>query len=132
MTARPRGRTRGCGRAEADARLKKASAYLRYAELALEDGEYDPAAGNAVIAAIAAADSICCIELGERSADDDHQAARLLLARANKDAADALGRALGVKHKAHYDHVPVTRNAAIAAVRAARIIIEIARESTRR
>lgn len=132
MTPRKQGRTRACGRSEASARLKKAESYLRYAELALTDGEYDPAAGNAVVAAIAAADVICCVELGERSADDDHQAARRLVQRASRDAADALGRALGVKHKAHYDHQPATRNATTAAVRAARELVDLARGSLRR
>lgn len=122
-----RSRTRECGRPEAQARLVKAEAYLRYAQVALDDAEFDPAAGNAVIAGIAAADAICCVRLGQRSADDDHQAARAHLARVDRDAAAALGRLLGVKHRAHYDHLSVTSSAARSAVRAARTLIEHAR-----
>ena len=67
-----------------------AESCLRYAQAAFGDGEYDVAAGNAVIDGVAAADAICCVRLGERSADDDHQRARAHLARAYTAAA-ALG-----------------------------------------
>jgi len=119
-------KSRTCGRPEALARLAKAKRYLHWAEAALEEADHDVAAGNAVIAAIAAADAICCVRLGTRSADDDHQAAGALLARADKDAAKALGRVLAVKHRAHYDHVPVPESAAKAAVRGARSVLDAA------
>jgi hypothetical protein len=111
------------------ARLAKAKRYLHWAEAALEDEDHDVAAGNAVIAAIAAADAICCIRLGTRSADDDHQAASALVARADPDAGKALARVLSVKHRAHYDHVPVPASAAKAAVRGARSLVEVAEEA---
>jgi hypothetical protein len=107
--------------------LKQAESYLYYAELALDDKEYDPAAGNAVIAAIAAADALCCMKLGKRSADDDHQAALALVAKVDKSAAEALGKALGVKHRAHYDHLTATGSAAKATVRAASKLVTVAR-----
>ncbi|MHB8661983.1 MAG: hypothetical protein ACYDH6_04775 [Acidimicrobiales bacterium] len=62
MTRQP-----ACGPADARLRAKVARAYLDVAETAAEervDEARNVAAGNAVLAAIAAADAICCIRLG--------------------------------------------------------------------
>lgn len=55
-----------CSLADARARLTDAGSFLRAAEL-LDDP--DVVATNAVIAAIAASDAICCVALGARAAD---------------------------------------------------------------
>jgi hypothetical protein len=73
------------------------------------------AAGNAVLAAIAASDAICCRLLGERSRGQDHREAISLLetvrfgtgdqrtlARRAHQLAGALGDALDLKDQSHY------------------------------
>ena len=58
--ARPKGRTRDCDAADARARLQDARQFLEAAELLTEAGNGDLVATNAVYAAIAAADVLCC------------------------------------------------------------------------
>lgn len=62
----------------ARARLGKARDYLELAEVAFGAEKFDPAASNAVLAGIAAADVACCVRLGRRSSGDDHEAAARL------------------------------------------------------
>lgn len=80
------GRRKSCGPVEASARLAQAHAYLETARL-ISDEEDTPAsrdfnhvaAGNAVLAAIAASDAICCGLLGVRARGQDHREAIDLL-----------------------------------------------------
>jgi hypothetical protein len=83
-----RGRRRPCSAADARSRRDQAKAYLDTAKLVRsESGKPDDvnfdrvAAGNAVLAAIAAADAITCRLLGERSRGQDHRQAIDLLAQ---------------------------------------------------
>lgn len=81
MTPRPAGRRVECTPTDAKARLHDAVAFLEIADIAT-DADVD--ATNAIHAAIAAADAICCIALRERSADGHHAAGVRLLTRVDR------------------------------------------------
>lgn len=57
----------------------------------------------AILSAIAAADVLCCLALGERSNDGNHAAAIQLLGRVNPKLATSLRRALDHKQQAGYE-----------------------------
>ena len=82
--SRSKGRTRECGGHDARARLRDARQFMEAAELLADAGNGDVVATNAVHAAIAAADVLCCLALGRRSADGNHDAARRLTAAASE------------------------------------------------
>ena len=95
--------------ADARIRLKTARAYLEVAELVLGERERDEylnvAAGLAVLAGIAASDSICCARLRSRHRGDDHRGAADLLRTATPDGASLAKtflRLLDLKDEAHY------------------------------
>ena len=74
-------RRRTCTIDDARARYASAVAFMDVsARLVLEDFDQDVVVTNAVHAGIAASDSLCCLRLGERSADQDHASAARLLA----------------------------------------------------
>lgn len=120
MTAKVR--QRPCTTTDARTRLRHAEAFLNTAQLvATEEGkpaDYDyhhVAAGIAVLAAIAASDTICCRLLGERARGQDHRQAIGLLEQvrygdggpaAQQQRARELGRALAtaldIKDESHY------------------------------
>lgn len=116
-------RTRSCGRAEATARLAKARQFLDVADVALTAELYDAAASDAAMAGIAAADVICCVRLGSRSAAADHGEAAPLLRKADERVAVDLERLLGVKYRAQYDHRRVTSTEATQAVTRAKRLV---------
>lgn len=95
LVARPRSRTRDCDAADARARLHDARQFLEAAELLSEAGQGDVVATNAVRAAIAASDVLCCLALGRRSADGNHESAVVLLEQVDTDQANQLRRADG-------------------------------------
>lgn len=76
------GRRRPCTRADARTRAAQAWAYLETAKLVMSE-KVKPddlnfvhvAAGNAVLAAIAASDALCCAILGEQARGQDHREA---------------------------------------------------------
>lgn len=81
-------RERPGDRALAAARAAVAREYQQLAELvATEDRQFahNAAAGNAVLAAIAASDAICCLKLGRYHAGEDHRAATKLLEQVRPD-----------------------------------------------
>lgn len=105
MTAR----TVPAGRVEARARLSTAEAYLQVAQLVLSEpdrhGFANVAAGNAVLAGIAASDAICAARLRQIHRGDDHRAAARLLATATPDGkrlAATLTRLLDLKDTSQY------------------------------
>jgi len=122
------GRRRPCSAADARSRRDQAKAYLETAKLVrTESGKPDDvnfdhvAAGNAVLAAIAAADAITCRLLGERSRGQDHRQAIDLLAQVRFGAgsatdqtkrarglASALAVALDLKDESHYGTLMVS------------------------
>ena len=101
-------RTTKCGAKEARERLKIANAYLLAADLAISDDREEyagVAAGNAVLAGIAAADAMCCKGLGMCSRDQDHRQAAELLASSSAGGPThqkTLIRLLNLKDAAHY------------------------------
>jgi len=81
------------------------------ATLGESDEGRNVAAGNAVLAAIAAADALCCIRLGQHARGQAHQEATALLRTIRPDGpalARDLATVLGVKDAAHYGTVFVS------------------------
>lgn len=125
-------RTRSCDRQDATQRHDQAKAFAEVAELdpLSADGPTRSAAvSNAVLAGIAAADTICCRRLGRHSAADDHQQALALLEEAGdvgKAARGHLETLLSIKNKAQYEEVDPTVTEAKRAIRAMRSLLELA------
>lgn len=128
-------RTRPCDRQDASQRYDQARAFADLAGLDPEsdDGPTRSAAiSNAVLAGIAAADSICCRRLGRHAAGDDHQQAVALVEEAGdvgREARRHLETLLSIRHKAQYEDVDPTVSEARRAIRAMRSILELASEA---
>jgi hypothetical protein len=125
--------------AEARTRLRTARAYLEVAGLVLDECDRDEylnvSAGLAVLAGIAASDTICCARLRARHRGDDHRGAADLLRRASPDGADlavTLLRLLDLKDAAHYGVLVVAAGKARDALRWATRLVERAAEETER
>lgn len=136
MTSRGAGRTQPCSAADARTRVEQARLYLLVAETVLtaEPGaEATVATGNAVLAAIAAADAICCALGGSRAGGADHLGAADLLEAVTGDRrlAMILREVLSLKDQGHYglDHVGVSR--AKTATRKAAQLLAAAEERVR-
>jgi len=121
-----------CGPTEAARRARLARAYLDLAEQAMghdADESRNVAAGNAVLAAIAASDALTCLRLGRHSRGQGHPEATALLRTVRPDGA-ALARdfatAVGIKDAAHYGSVLVTTTALKSVLRAAVRLVEAA------
>ena len=132
-------RTAPCGAADAQSRLRTARAYLEVAGLVLSERERDEhlnvSAGLAVLAGIAASDSICCVRLRSRHRGDDHRGAADLLRRATPDGpelANTLLRLLDLKDEAHYGVLVVSARKARDAYRWATRLVERAAQETER
>jgi len=100
--------TRAISRSESERHLRKAQEYLQSARLASESGSVDACAGNAVLAAINAADAVAGILLGERW-QGPHEGAAQHVARAGDpgvSVARHLRRVIRWKSRAHYDATP--------------------------
>ena len=133
MSARPAGRTTACTPAQARTRREQARAFLDVADLVLLDpaGQHEAhvAAALAVLAAIAAADAICGLSLGQYSRGADHdQAVALLSTVANLDPSlpSKLRRVLAAKDNAHYSPRLVSPTDASTLVRQAQALVETA------
>jgi hypothetical protein len=132
-------RVAACTAADARTRLKTARAYLEVADLVLGEKERDEylnvAAGLAVLAGIAASDSICCARLRSRHRGDDHRGAADLLRTATPDGANlarVLLRLLDLKDEAHYGVMVVAARKASDAVRWARTLADRASQEVER
>jgi triphosphoribosyl-dephospho-CoA synthetase len=120
-------RRRTCTIGDARTRRASAVAFLDVAErLLLENFDHDVVVTNAVHAGIAASDSICCLRLGERSAEQDHASATNLLARVDKSLANELGRLLAIKTTAAYETRRMTQSDAKSSARRARKLVDAA------
>jgi hypothetical protein len=124
MTPRETGRRQPCTIADARARLHAAEAFLETAETATDP---DVKATNAIHAAIAAADAICCFALRQRSRDANHSAALDLLRTVDPQLAATLTRLLSRKHQAAYESRDVSARDAVACIRQATGLLEAAR-----
>lgn len=128
-------RTRPCDRHDAAQRHDQAKAFAALAELDPEaaDGPTRSAAvSNAVLAGIAAADSICCRRLGRHAAGDDHQQALGLVEEAGEVGRKArrhLETLLSIKHKAQYEEADPTVTEAKRAIRAMGSILDLAAQA---
>ena len=149
MTA-SRGRRRPCTPADARTRVAHARAYLETAKLVRsetnrpDDVNFNHvAAGNAVLAAIAASDALCCKLLGERSRGKDHREAVVNLeqvrfgagtastqARRARDLARALATALDLKDDSHYGALMIGGTELRRLIRAAEALVAAAEEVT--
>jgi len=130
------GRTQTCGIQEARTRLRQAEMYLEVARIALSEdpGPYATVAvGNAVLAGIAAADSICCATAGARYRGPDHRLAADHLAEVTSDRALAalLRDVVDRKDAGHYGLTDLRASQAKSAVRKAGKIVAAARELVR-
>ena len=114
-----------CGSEDARTRSRVARTYLNLADMASANREPEArnaAAGNAVLAAIAASDALCCRRLGRRSRERDHSVAATLLAKITPDGAKLardLASVLAVKDIAHYGTTFLTVAKLMAARRSA-------------
>lgn len=117
------GARRSCTPDQARARLVDARQFLEAAELL---DAADVVATNAIHAAIAAADVITCVALGERSSDGNHGAAVTLLGQVDPELSTTLKRALDRKTQAAYESVDISRTHAASCVRWARRLVEAA------
>lgn len=124
--------TRAGDHAEAVRRRRIAEKYLEVAELAAtEDGAANNVAvGIAVLAGIAAGDAICLEGIGERYAGQQHADAAELLARVDKALGEKLRDLVALKPGSHYgDSLLATRDRT-RALRAARTLVQAARQRT--
>ena len=137
MSPRARGRTNPCDREVARGRLRKAEQFRGAAETIREFAEDEADVGDAYVtlcvhAGIAAADAICCIELGEHAHGDNHNEAVALIGRVGDDEGRELARSLStllsLKTRAGYSHQSVNRDGRIRAGRAAARLLDAARQ----
>jgi hypothetical protein len=122
--SRATGRRTPCTVADARARLHDAESFLEAASAITNP---DVIATNAIHAAIAAADAICCVSLQERSADGNHTAAIDLLSKVDKSLGTALRRSLDQKNLAAYEARDISASEAKSCVRQATTLITAAR-----
>lgn len=106
MTRRT-GRTQNCTKQDARNRIAQAELHLQVADMILaeDDGAaLTVAAGNAVLAAIAASDAICCAAAGTRWREEAHAGAAKHLETVTDDSrlAGLLRDVVDDKDAAHY------------------------------
>lgn len=130
--------TRPCDGSIAAGRFDKAVQFMRAAEdvgdLADDQGEVRDAVVTLLVhAGIAAADVICCKQLGEYSmGSDNHSEAVNLLKKVRtpngSELASSLARLLRVKTKAGYAYRPASSEDHSRAMRAAEKLVQAARD----
>jgi hypothetical protein len=145
-----RARRRPCTADDALTRAAHARAYLETAKLIGSEADKPDdvnfnhvAAGNAVLAAIAASDALCCKFVGERSRGQDHRHAVGLLgqvrfgpgtdavqARRARDLSRALATALDLKDDSHYGTLMIGLAELRRLIRAAETLVSAATEVT--
>jgi hypothetical protein len=125
-----------CGPADAARKARLARAYLDLAEQAAgqdRDETRNAAAGNAVLAAIAASDALTCLRLGRHSRGQGHTEAAALIRTIQPDGprhAKDLATAVTVKDAAHYGSVFVTATTLKTTLRAATRLVDAAERAT--
>jgi hypothetical protein len=124
VNPRPTGQRTACTVADAKARLHDAEAFLAVTTMSEEP---DVIATNAIHAAIAAADAICCVALRVRPSDGNHAAAVQLLSTVDPRFGAALKRALDRKTQAAYETRDISVKDAESCVRQAAMLADEAR-----
>lgn len=120
--------TRSISRSECEQHLRKAQEYLRSARIACDARSADACAGNAILAAINAADAVAGILLGERW-QGPHEGAAQHVARAGEAGASVarqLRRVIRWKTRAHHDAMPMPAGESVNLLRAADRAVAIA------
>jgi hypothetical protein len=134
------GRTQNCTPNDALTRLRQAERYLEVAEAVLADETADETAeratvatGNAVLAAIAAADAICCAAAGSRYRGSDHRqaAAHLEQVTGDKKLASLLRDVVDLKDAGHYGLSNIGSSRAKSVLRKADQLVGAARDRVR-
>lgn len=123
MSAAPRDRSVPCSVTDARNRLVDARAFLEVAEVS---DNTDVIATNAIHAAIAAADALCCLSLGKRSSSPNHAHAVELIQPLDAALAGSLRRCLDLKTKAAYESRDLSAKDAATTVRHAVHLVEAA------
>jgi hypothetical protein len=129
-------RSQNCTRNDALTRLRHAERYLEVAEVVQGDETGDQATvatGNAVLAAIAAADAICCAAAGSRYRGSDHRQAADHLERitGDKRLAGLLRDVLDLKDAGHHGLSNVGSSRAKSVFRKADQLVAAARDRVR-
>jgi hypothetical protein len=131
----PRGSSRviSCTPAEARARREQAKGFIDVAEMVLSEPATQPhshvAAALAVLAAIAATDAICGLQLGRYSRSQNRDTAAALLDTVDLPdhaLATKLRRVLASKDNEHYSPRLISKTDARALVRQARALVDAA------
>lgn len=129
-------RTKACTDTIAAGRMRKAEQFADAAETIREFAGDEADIGDAYVtllihAGIAAADVICCSELGEHALGESHTEAVALLRRVRRDGtefANALSTLLALKTRAGYGHRPLAKDARTRSRRAADKLLRAARD----
>lgn len=134
--SRKTGKTENCTKADARTRLAQAELYAQVANMVLgeDDGaSLSVAAGNAVLAAIAASDAICCHANGTRWRGQNHIDAvkHLESVTGDEKLAGLLAEVLDDKDAAHYGLGNVRLSKAKTAVRKAAQLVGAAKTRIR-
>lgn len=132
--ASKRGTVSTCGRTQAKNRLDVAKQYQELAHLKSDEdtgAARNAAAGNAVLAGIAAADAICCLRLGQRSSSSDHTDAIALLAKVDKKLAQDFSILIGDKPTSHYGDSFIGTQSLKRCLRAMDHLVQVASEDVR-
>lgn len=109
--------------------LLKAKQFLEAAERNSDDGLHDAATSNAVMSGINSKDAICLATTGRTSKSDNHTSAVTELKAASREAAavaPAFQRLLALKSKAQYQERATPKSQAVAAVRQAQQMLDVA------
>jgi len=121
-------KTRKVTAAEAGDYAAKAREYLEVASESLNLGRYNATTSMAIHAGICAADAVSGGRQGVRSAAPDHSQTVKLVATAGKDGQEAakyLRRLLPLKTRAEYDSMPISKQQAEKAFRAAERLVAL-------
>ncbi|GMA41874.1 hypothetical protein [Mobilicoccus caccae] len=131
----PAERRRVGNAADAHNRRIIAARYLEIAELATTEegpGANNVIVGIAVLAGIAASDTICLSATGSRYAGEDHAEAARVLARTDKKLGAELGKLIRLKPGAHYGSTFISDSDRRRALRAAATLVQNATDRTLR
>lgn len=126
MSAKATQRSVPCGPSDHRSRFVDARAFLDVAEVS---DNTEVTATNAIHAAIAAADVLCCLALGKRSSSANHSDAVELMHQVDATAANSLRRCLDLKTRAAYETRDLSAKDAAATVRHATHLVEAAEKA---